>query len=277
MKLQLTYEKKEDIPSGFESLYTEKDGKSTLTEVEGMASTGSVTRLEEALRKEREDHKGTKGKLKVLDGLDAESLHADLDELKELRALKEAGSLGTDDEKVSKLLDARVQREVAPIKRELEKTKKELLETTEAREAAASKLTSMQVRSAISSAALESKMVTSAVEDALLLAERVFEVDEKGAVIIKDGSGFIPGMTPGEWLGEIKEKRAHWWPPSQGGGSLGGSGPGGLASGNPWSQKEWSMTEQSRIFTEDPAKAERLAAAAGSKVGAVRPTVSNTG
>jgi len=63
MKLQHVYEKKEDVPQDFESLYTEKDGKFELTEVEGLKTQADIDRLQEAARKERDDHKATKDAL----------------------------------------------------------------------------------------------------------------------------------------------------------------------------------------------------------------------
>ncbi|MGO9846152.1 MAG: hypothetical protein ACLPKT_06005 [Methylocella sp.] len=44
------------------------------------------------------------------------------------------------------------------------------------------------------------------------------------------------------------------------------------ASTNPWSVEGWNITKQGSAFRADPALAARLAAAAGSKIGAVRPT-----
>jgi hypothetical protein len=44
------------------------------------------------------------------------------------------------------------------------------------------------------------------------------------------------------------------------------------ASKNPWSPEGWNLTRQGSAFRADPALAARLAAAAGSHIGATRPT-----
>lgn len=61
-------------------------------------------------------------------------------------------------------------------------------------------------------------------EDFLLLARPLFSVDETGAVRTrKDAKETIPGIDPAAWIhGELKAKRAHYWPTSIGGGSKGG-------------------------------------------------------
>jgi phenylalanyl-tRNA synthetase alpha subunit len=43
-------------------------------------------------------------------------------------------------------------------------------------------------------------------------------------------------------------------------------GKGGQAFKNPWSKEHWNLTEQGRIFREDPERARQLAAAAGVKL-----------
>ena len=56
MKLELIYDAADKIPDGMAALYTEKDGKFYFSAIEGLKTEGDVTRLQEALRKERADH-----------------------------------------------------------------------------------------------------------------------------------------------------------------------------------------------------------------------------
>ena len=65
--LELIYNSTEEIPSGFESLYTEKDGKWHLTGIKGMKTSDDVTKLQTSLRKERDDHKKTKDRLATVE------------------------------------------------------------------------------------------------------------------------------------------------------------------------------------------------------------------
>lgn len=271
MKLKLIYDSKESVPSEYAALYTEKDGKWHLTEIENLPSGESIARLEESLRKEREDHKTTKGKLRAFGDADPTKIHEELDELNELRELRDAGKLGSDEEKLAKLADARVARETAPLKRELEKVTRERDEAVANGTQTQEQLKALRIRNAINGAATEAKLLPSAIEDALMLAERVFDVDESGKVLVRDEVGFVPGMPPTEWLAEMKDKRPHWWPNSEGGGARTPGGGGGDAN-NPWTADNWNMTEQMRIVTSDRAKADRLAKAAGSSIGAIAPT-----
>ena len=59
-------------------------------------------------------------------------------------------------------------------------------------------------------------------EDVEVFGERLFEVDDSGRVVAKDGVGITPGIDPAMWLGDQREKRPHWFPGNVGGGSGGG-------------------------------------------------------
>ena len=83
MALDLQYEKKEQIPAGFEDLYTEKNVENAegemiptffLTEINGMKTEQDTNKLETALKAERTEHGETKKKLKIWDGKDPEKL-----------------------------------------------------------------------------------------------------------------------------------------------------------------------------------------------------------
>ena len=63
MPIKAIYEKKEDIPADFESLYSERDGKWELTGVEGIKTEADIERIHEGLRKEREEHAAAKAEL----------------------------------------------------------------------------------------------------------------------------------------------------------------------------------------------------------------------
>ena len=102
MKLKLSYDKEDDVPEAFKELYTEKDGKFLLTGVEGLRTDTDVGKLQDALKKERAAHDKTKQTLKAFEGIDAEKIRGDLDELEELRAVKEAGGNKPDAAKIDR-------------------------------------------------------------------------------------------------------------------------------------------------------------------------------
>lgn len=274
MKLRLSYNSQEDIPNGYEALYTEKDGKWVLTGIEGMKTQEDVTRLSESLRKEREDHKKVKDILAKLGGpdLDADALVEKLDEYEELKLRVESGEGGKiDDKKVEELVEQRVQRRLAPVERERDRLKTRNTELENENGTLKGTITRGTVESELRRHATEGKVVTSALDDILDIGANIFEVAEDGAVVTKQGLRNVPaGVTPDVWLSDMKEKRPHWWPASQGGGA-GGSGGGNGTGVNPWTKDNWSIEAQAQLVRTDPGKADRLAKAAGVHVGAMSP------
>lgn len=116
-------------------------------------------------------------------------------------------------------------------------------------------------------------------DDILNAAAQVFTYDpERDMNVIKDeDEGVVfgkDGKTPKsvtEWLQEQQESRRHWWGDSVGGGARGSQSGGGFTN-NPWSAEHWNLTEQGQVVkTHGIERANKMAAAAGSKVGAVRP------
>lgn len=69
-----------------------------------------------------------------------------------------------------------------------------------------------------------------AVEDALFRAKTMFELDENGDPIAKEGNYGKDGKpnTLKDWFSDMQEKAPHWWPASQGGGSPPGGGGGSV-------------------------------------------------
>lgn len=135
----------------------------------------------------------------------------------------------------------------------------------------------------VNTARTEAKTLdTTGVQDDILnAAEKVFTYDpDRDAMVIKDkDAGVVFGKdgknpkTVTEWLMEQQESRRHWWGASQGGGANGSKGSGGGFGENPWSKEHWNLTKQGEVMkTRGPTVAEAMAKAAGSKIGAVRPT-----
>ena len=276
MALRVIYENRDDIPEQFIELFTERDGKWELTEIEGVKSQADVDRLQDALQKERNDHKETKDKLKPFDGIDPEQVRKDQGEITELRAKIEAVERGDGDEKfqerfdaaVAKVVDAKVKSAVTPLEQELNQTKEERDNYKSENDVFQKRDISRTIGDAVRGAAGTAKVVPSAMDDILLLGERVFEVLDD-TVVVKDNVGFTPGIAPDIWITEMKEKRPHWWPASTGGGAGGGDQPGG--GPNPFSRQNWNLTDQGRIVRENPEKANRLAKHAGTTVGGTKP------
>ena len=266
MKLKLSYSSKDEIPTEYQALYTEKDGVWNLTGVDIPApKDGDVARLQEALKNERTAHSATKEKLRAFDGINPETVHTELDEIVELRAKVEAGGKGIDDDKIDKIVESRMARKIAPITRENEQLKNKLATYVKEVTDLKGNITKSKVINTLSKAAQEAKVLGSAIDDVLMYSDK-FDVTEDGAVIHKE-----VGLTADVWFQDMKEKRPHWWPTSTGGGAT-GSGVGGTAANNPWSKANWNKTEQAKMVSEQGmTKAAMYAKQAGVEVHATKP------
>lgn len=265
--IQYSYATQDEIPSAYVDLYSEQAGKWVLTGVTGIKTQADVDRVQEALRKEREDHKKVKELLSTFSGLDPEEVRTKLDRLEELE-LANGGKL--DEQKINEIAEARVRAKVAPLERQVSQLSNQLTEKEKLIGDYTQREKLRTIHDQVRKAATNAKLRDTAIEDVLIIAERVLEVDEAGNVVARDGVGVTPGITPDVWLTEQQEKRPHWWPESTGAGAKGGSGGSG-GSLNPFSHEGWNMTQQAVLYKADPAKAEQLARLAGTTVGGGRP------
>lgn len=272
------YDNADDIPESiedFRGLFTEKNGKMELTGIGGVQTPANVSRLETSLKKEREDHKATKATLAVWGDLTHDDVVAKLDRIPELEA---AAGDKLDDAKIEEIVNRRVEgvirSKLSPLERENKKLTKENGELSESNAGFVASDTKRKVHDSMRKARKSLKVLDEA-EDDVLNYSGLFEITEDGGVVTRDGVGVAPGMDPTAWLSEVQGSKPHWWPASQGGGA-GGSNRGGGAFGgkNPFTAENWSMTEQAQIVTKDGMeKAEKLAAAAGIKVGDLKPAL----
>lgn len=275
MELELIYDSADQIPSGYEALFTERGGKWHLTGVRGMKTQGDIDRLKTSLDKEREEHSATKEKLRDLDraagGKGAEELQEILDEIEELK-IKASGKDSVDEAKIEELVSRRVDREVSKIQRKLDKSETELGEMTSKHTQLVSEIERRDLRSHLETVGRQAKIRPEAMDDWLLFGSQLFEREEgSNSWVAKDGVGVSPGLPAETVLGDLMEKRSHWWPESQGAGAKGGKGGGGGAA-NPWSKGNWNVTEQGAyVRKHGMEKAQTAAESAGSRIGATRP------
>lgn len=281
--LKTVYATAEEIPAGYEALYTERNGQWELTGVVGVKTQADIDRLTLALTKERNDHKIAKAALLPFEGLDPEVVASQASELEEVKAQLDAIKAdGTIDEaKLEPIIAARVAQRVAPVEREKVSLSRQLDAAKTALTAKDGEVLGLKstivtgnVERAIRDAAIAAKVLPTAVVDAVMHGKSVFEVTEDNRIITKDNVGVTPGLTPVEWLKDQVEKAPHWWPPSVGGGSQGG-GPaksGYAGANNPWSKAGWNMTKQGALVRQlGEVKAGEIAAQVGSKIGDTKP------
>jgi hypothetical protein len=270
MALKAIVESLEDLDSAFHDHYRKDDklGKYVLDilELDGLPRVRS---LKDEAAQARIANKDIKTKLTTYESLgDLSEIQARLDKYPELEA---AANGKLDDAKINDIVEGRLKSKLAPVEREkmtLAQQNAELISRVQGFETQQVQRT---IADNVRTATSKLKVVDSAVEDITLLAERVFTIDESGAVVTKDNVGVTPGISPEVWLSEMQAKRPHWWGPSAGGGAPGNRGGGGSTT-NPWSKDGWNMTEQARIYTENPTRADQLAKSAGTKIGGMKPT-----
>lgn len=268
MKLKLKYESLEEVPEAHRDLYTERNGAYFLTEIEGLKTAEDISRMQTSLDKERADHKKTKESrdaLKVWDDMDHDDVMAKLDRIEELEAL---GDGKVDEEKMTELVDKRVKSKLnqveSPLKRQIGDLESKLEEATAEVGSLKDEKRITTINDQVRKAAIEAKVVDSALDDILLYAERIFDLDDNGKVITKDGVGVTPGLDAALLLEEVKPTRGHWWPSSEGGGAGGNRGGGAGSGENPWSAKGWNITKQGQYEREHgTVKADQMSALAG--------------
>jgi hypothetical protein len=271
MALKVIHDKVDDIPEQYRDLYTEKDGKWVLTGIVGVKTDADVAAVQEALRKERNDHKTTKATLAKWGELDPDQVQEQLDTIP---ALTEAAKGKLSQEQIDELVEKRIGAKLKPVEKRVTDAEKRAKELEDENTGLKAEKTRRVIHDAIRAEAVKTKMIDTAQDDALLLAERIFEVTEEGKVVAKDQVGVTPGISPDIWLTEMQDKRPHWWPASQGGGAGGGNGGGGNTANNPWSAANWNLTEQGKyIRAQGMEKATQMAKQAGldKAVGHTRP------
>ena len=270
MALKAILDSIDDLPDPLKSEYVEKNGKYEL-QVEGMKTEADLARVQTALTKERADHKVVREQLTsfktVLGDRKVEDVLTQLDRIPELEAAA-AGKL--DDEKINQIVETRIKTKLAPVERELNQYKTQVAEKDKVIEGYTVAERTRKIHDAVRKAATAAKVLPEAIEDALNLADRVFELDESGKVITKEGVGVTQGIEPSVWFIDLQKTRAHWWGQSSGGGA-GGNRGGDFGGKNPFSAEHWNMTEQGKLVVSDRAKAEQLAKAAGTTIGGKKP------
>lgn len=257
------------VDEKYHPLYVEKDGKFELAvTVKGMKPAAEVTRVHDALRKERNDHSSTKQKLQPFLSLgDLETVQAQLAKIPELELAAEGR---IDDKKIDKIVEQRINTRLAPVQRERDAFKQQIDEKDGIIKSFETKEKTRTIHDQVRTAAKKAGVRDEAIEDAIMLGERVLEVTDDGTVVTKEGVGYTPGLDAQSLFTEIQPKRPHWFGESVGGGARGNSG-GNTMQVNPFTAENWNLTEQGRIYNQDPKRAENLAKAAGTTIGGGRP------
>jgi hypothetical protein len=270
--LKYSIDSLDGVDKSLHSFYKETDGKFTL-QVEGIKTQGELDAVQKSLKTERAEHKKTKERLdeykEIRDlGLAPSEILEKLDRVGELEA---AAADKIDEKKLNEMAEQRAKAKVAPVQRELDQLKGQVAEKDKALGDYQTKERTRTIHDSVREAALKGNVAKTALDDVLMLAERVFEVNEDGKVTSKEGVGVIPGLDATVWLSDMQKTRPHWWPASEGGGA-GGNRNGGGHIDNPFSAENWNLTKQGELVKTNAEQAAAMAKQAGTTVGGLRPT-----
>lgn len=151
--------------------------------------------------------------------------------------------------------DAERKSEVGTLQEQIEALSKERDELNQ-------QLTSELIDNRALAAASKAGVIPESMEVVKMLAQREWKLEDGEPVLRnKDGeivTGKKGALTFEEWATEqLHESHPYLFPQPKGGGAQGNKGAQGGVT-NPWKKDSFNLTEQGRIFREDPAKAERL-------------------
>jgi hypothetical protein len=268
MKLQATYDKKEDIPERFVDIYKEK-GEKWCIEIEGIQTDANVQRLEFSLKKERDENAKLREDAK-LHGKTPEEVQIMAEELEAAKATIESGGDKKTEEQIAKIVEARIKQQVGPLERNITKLTKERDESVLSTTNLTTEIMTGKIELAIRTAAEKAKVIPSAINDMVMRGKPQFELleqDGKVLIVTKDGLGNTAGLAPEGWIEELAPSAPHYWPANQGAGANGAGLTLGITEKNPWTKANWNMTEKGEILKKyGTEKASQLAKAAGSSL-----------
>jgi hypothetical protein len=267
MPIEYAYDNAESVPEGYADLYSEKDGKFVLTGVNGIKTPDDTNKLMLSLKNERKAHATTKANLERFAEFDPEELTTHMAELEQLRLT--GGKI--DDSQIEELVGQRLTLKTKPLEKQIGTLTDQLGEAQKRVAAYELADTNRNIGDQLTKAATGAKVHTSALQDIAVIGLNIFELDELGNAVTREGiPNVTAGISPEVWLTEARDSRPHWWPESQNAGAR-GSGNGGSFANNPFTRENWNLTEQGKLLTANRARAEQMAKAAGTTIGGGMP------
>lgn len=259
MPLQAQYDNAGDVPSEFQSLYTEQDGVFRIQEIDGLVPASERDTLVSSLHASRNDTKQVKENLRQWTALgDLAEIQAKLDRIPEL----ELAAKGSDEETLKQRVEAAANARSAPLQRQLEELTGKFNEANQQIEQfhqeAVQRTISEDLRTHLGKLGItDPEAMRVAVEEGL----RVHQIGEDGKVVTSDKYQ-TPGLRPEVWAKDLQKRMPFLWPGNEPGGARGGKG-GHQSGDNPW--LTGNITAQSTMMNSDPELAKQLYRQAGDK------------
>ena len=208
-----------------------------------------ITKLKNALAKEREERKAATTALKAA--------QSKLAEIEQATALGESPSASKVSEFIAASVAARVAAETADLQKKVGTLESQLSDAATARTAVESKLARRTIDDAVRAAASEAHVKPEAMADVLTLAGLELKLNDAGDVLAPDGTDLAA------WLDARKSSSPYWWAPGKGAGARGSGDGGAVSTDNPFAPgSSFSLTKQGQLMRESPAMASRLQAEA---------------
>jgi len=279
MALKAIVEKLDDVPEAMRGEYKEQTDSKTNSTVYVLDIDGPIDLHPSARALKNENAARRISERTALDKLKNLEPYAALGDLSEIQAkldkiaeLELAANGKLDDNKINQLVEGRIGSKTAPLQRQIEKLTKDLQDREIAINEFKSKEVTRTIHDQIREAIVKSKgFQSAAMEDALMFGERHLTLDENGNVVTKNDVGVTPGVDPVVWLGEMQQRKPHWWGSTGGGGANGNQGNGNNSGQNPFTFENWNVTAQGRLVAANKTQAENFAKAAGTTIGGRRP------
>jgi hypothetical protein len=209
--LKTQYEKAEDIPEAMKEFFKEVDGKHIL-QAEGLKTQTDVDKIQDALRKEREDHASAKAKAK-------EAANALATANDKIEILEKNG--GDDDDReptnAERLELAQLRRDVKTLAEDRDNYKTDF-------EGLSGEVTANTIKDVLRKQ-FPAHINKDALEREIDFAVDKFTVSE-GKVLTKAELGANGGLTPEEFAASVVKANSYLGIESNSGGATGGSGKG---------------------------------------------------
>lgn len=257
-----------EVDEKYRDLYTQRGDKWHFSGVEGIKTQADIDSLNNALTKERNEHKTTKEQLKTSN--DKLAVWADLDpeditaKLEKLSTFEAAGApditknfQSVVQAEVAKVIDGRIKSETSKLQRQLDEANGKVTSLSTENSTFKTREATRTVHDGIRAAAVAAKVLPEAIPDLLLVAGQELKLTDDGKVLTEDG------RDPTQVIEAYKEKRPFYWPAAKGAGGLGNGLGGGVDGENPFKRDGWNQTKIAQLVQKDPARAARLAEVAG--------------